>query len=140
MRHRAAPPHMLRSAAGTALFDAERGVLLASRCTRCEELYFPPRALCPACFMRGAMVEQALPRQGTVRASTVVRVPSALGHKPPYAFGSVGLAGIDVFTRFTGAPPECFVPGLGVELAFETLRVETLGELLIHVFRPQGLA
>lgn len=128
------PP--LLSSAGKELFDRQRGVLLASRCTRCRDLRFPQRALCPACFTRGEVVEEALPRTGVVRASTVVRVRSALGHEPPYAWGSVDLGHVDVFTRFGGAEPERFVPGLAVVLAFETMKTAALGEFEVHVFRP----
>lgn len=129
-------PLPLFSAAGAALFDPARDVLVASRCQRCNGLRFPQRALCPDCFTRGAMVEEALPRAGIVRASTVVRVRSALGHEPPYAWGSVELGGADVFTRFAGADPQLFVPGLAVELAFTTLRTPALGEVLAYVFQP----
>ncbi len=130
----------LLSAGGAPLFDMARRVLLASHCKRCGRTHFPQREICTSCFVRGEMVEHPLGREGIVRASTIVRVRSALGHEPPYAYGSVEVGEVLVFTRFAGCAPERVVPGLAVELGFETLRCAALGELLIHVFRPRSAA
>jgi uncharacterized OB-fold protein len=131
-------PPTLAGADGAALYDPARGVLLASCCRRCGARHFPQRAVCPNCFVDGEVVEQPLSRLGVVRASTVIRVRSALGHEPPYAFGSVDVDGLAVFTRFAGAAPERFVPGVEVELGFETLHAAALGDVVVHVFRPRS--
>ncbi len=130
-------PKPLHAADGAPLFDLTRGVLLGSRCESCGSVFFPARVVCPQCFLQGRLVEQALEKTGLVRASTVVRVRSALGHEPPYAYGYAAVGGVGVFTRFTGAVPEYFQPGTPVELGFETLH---LGHelLTVHFFRPRG--
>ena len=130
-------PNELRGAGGERLFDPQRAILLGASCQRCGRTFFPPRAICPGCFVDGVMVERPLSRRGVIFASTVVRVPSSLGHKPPYAYGYVDLAedGVRVMTRFTGSEPQRFVPGTAVELAFEPVASDQLGPLLAWTFR-----
>ncbi|MBI3149695.1 MAG: OB-fold domain-containing protein [Betaproteobacteria bacterium] len=128
-------PKPLLAADGAALFDADGGAMLASHCTSCGRRYFPQRTVCAHCGIVAGMQRIALARTGTVHASTVIRVRSALGHEPPYAYGYVELDGLLVFTRFSGGTPESFQPGDPVELAFENLHCDGQGELLIHVFR-----
>lgn len=127
----------LHGTGGERLFDHERAVLLGSSCQRCGRTFFPQRAICPDCFTDGAMAERHLSRRGVVYASTVVRVPSSLGHKPPYAYGYVDLAdeGVRVISRFIGSAPERFIPGKAVELAFEPVANDQFGPLLAWAFR-----
>lgn len=132
------PPTIeLRSPGGERLFDPENAVLLGSSCQRCGKTFFPQRALCPDCFTSGVMVERALSRKGVVYASTVVRVPSSLGHPPPYAYGYVDLTDdkLRVISRFTGSAPELFVPGAAVEFTLETVPNNQLGPMLAWAFR-----
>lgn len=130
----------LRGAGGERLFDATRGVLLGSVCSACATRFFPQRSICPHCFDRGTLAEVALARCGVVYASTVVRVPSSLGHQPPYAYGYVDLPedGLRLIARFAGAAAESFVPGTRVELAFEAVARDEAGPLAAWVFRPQA--
>lgn len=135
MSSKTSEPRTVLAADGSALFDAARGVMLATRCTGCGRRYFPQRVLCADCGSLAGVEEMALPRLGRVHASTVIRVRSALGHEPPYAYGYVELDGLLVFSRFSGAAPESFQPGDAVELAFEIMHCAGQGEWLIHVFR-----
>lgn len=129
----------LCSASGQRLFDVNRGVLLGSFCNGCNQRFFPQRQVCPHCFNDGEMCELELGRQGVVYASTVVRVTSSLGHKPPYAYGYVDLPEdrVRLIARFAGAVPETFLPGLLVELSFEAVARDEAGALLAWVFRPR---
>lgn len=127
----------LRSPSGERLFDPERLVLLGSSCNHCGKNFFPQRAVCPDCFAAGVMVERTLSRNGVVYASTVVRVPSSLGHPPPYAYGYVDLPDdkLRVISRFTGSPPELFIPGTVVEFTLETVPNNQIGAMLAWAFR-----
>lgn len=135
MSRKPTEPKPLVAADGGALFDVERKAMLASQCTLCGRRHFPQRPICVDCGVATGMEQIVLSRRGTVYASTVIRVRSALGHEPPYAYGYADLDGLQVFTRFSGDPPESFQPGDAVELAFENLHGDAQGELLIHVFR-----
>lgn len=132
-----APTTELRSPNGDRLFDPERSVLLGAYCSTCGKVFFPQRAVCPSCLEVGAMLERPLSRRGVVYASTVVRVPSSLGHQPPYAYGYVDLPEdkLRVMSRFTGSQPELFIPGTAVEITFETVPNEQFGAMLAWAFR-----
>lgn len=128
----------IRAPGGERLFDPKRNRLLGARCARCETVFFPRRTVCPACFRAGAIAEHKLSRSGVIHASTVVRVPSSLGHRPPYAYGYVDLPadGVRVFARFTGDAPERFTPGTAVELTPETIACGDAGAVRAWAFRP----
>jgi uncharacterized OB-fold protein len=127
------------------LFEAgageERAVLLASRCVRCDRHFFPARATCSACGPAGEIVAVKLDGAGTIYSSTVSRVPSPTGLKPPYAYGYVDLSGapLRVFALFTGAEPDGFRPGAPVEMVVEPLRTDKDGAVVLaHKFRLSG--
>jgi uncharacterized OB-fold protein len=121
--------------------DPHTGVpgLRGSRCAHCGRVYFPVRAICADCFDEGGMNDHPLDRYGVVHACTTVRVPSAAGHKPPYACGYVELAAdsLRVYALFSGGSPEVFVPGLEVELSVAPARIGALGEVLAYTFVPR---
>jgi len=131
-------PKPLHAADGSLLFDRERGVLLGTRCLNCGGRFYPQRSVCPQCFLAGKLEEHELEKTGVVHASTVVRVRSSLGHEPPYACGYVDVAGLGVFTRFSGAAPEYFQPGTAVELGFEELACGAKEILIVPVFRARS--
>lgn len=117
------------------------GLLHASRCTRCERHFFPVRATCGACGPAGEIVPVLLDGAGVIYSSTVSRVPSPTGLKPPYAYGYVDLksAALRVFALFTGAAPDSFRPGAPVEMVVEPLRTDKDGAVILaHKFRLAG--
>ncbi|MAG95497.1 MAG: OB-fold domain-containing protein [Alphaproteobacteria bacterium] len=116
----------------------ESPALLVSHCTVCGRRFFPRRAECPVCGP-DKLEESTSSGRGTVYASTVVRVPSPAGLKPPYAYGYVDLEpeGPRVFALFTGAEADTFSPGLEVELVLEEVTSNREGQSVIgHKFRP----
>ncbi len=118
--------------------EGQAPALLVSHCTACGRRYFPRRAECPACGP-GSLEDTTSGKRGTVYASTIVRVPSPAGLKPPYAYGYVDLEpdGPRVFALFTGAEPESFSPGSPVELVLEEVIANRQGQSVIgHKFRP----
>lgn len=119
--------------------DGEKPALLGSRCRKCGKSFFPERSLCPDCFEEGAMESFALDARGVIYAATVVRVPSPVGIRPPYAYGYVDIPAnkIRIFAPFTGADPDSFVPGQEVELVLEPVSVNKLGQRVIgYKFKP----
>jgi uncharacterized OB-fold protein len=77
--------------------------------------------------------------EGTVYASTIVRVPSPVGLQSPYSYGYVDLDAVPlrVFALFGGtssAPP---APRTRVRLVIEPLRKDHTGQVLLsHRFVP----
>jgi uncharacterized OB-fold protein len=113
--------------------------LLANRCMNCGKAFFPRRPLCPYCFEKGKMEEIRLDRRGIIYASTVVRIPSPVGIKAPYAYGYVDIPanGVRVFALFTGDDPHSFTPGREVELVLEPLEIDRQGHKVIgYKFKP----
>ena len=49
--------------------------LLASRCSVCGHVTYPPKMRCPACGSR-ELREESLPREGEVLSYTIIRVPA----------------------------------------------------------------
>ncbi|MCL4744695.1 MAG: OB-fold domain-containing protein [Burkholderiaceae bacterium] len=138
------PPALeaLRGPTGERLIDPARGVLLGSFCGACTRTWFPQRRICPRCYSGERVGERALGRNGVIYASTIVRVPSSLGHKPPYAYGYVDLPrdGVRVFSRFSGSAPEAFEPGAAVEFVLEPVASNAPAATLAWAFRLETLA
>lgn len=90
------------------------------------------RAQCPKCTETGSLAQVPISGRGTIYASTVVRVPSPVGLKPPYACGYVDLAEakLRVFALFAGADVDHFKPGRQVEMVIEPLRTDAKGDVL----------
>jgi uncharacterized OB-fold protein len=116
------------------LFEEAGGAakLLASRCSTCGSYFFPTRSQCPNCAGTGSLEQVQISGRGTIYASTVVRVPSPVGLKPPYACGYVDLADVKlrVFALFTGTDVDQFKPGRQVEMVIEPLRTDAKGDVL----------
>ena len=119
--------------------DASSPALLGCRCLRCDRKFFPRRLICPVCGDGDRITDHVLDRRGVVHASTVARVPSSLGHKPPYAYGYVDIPadGLRLLAPFSGDAPESFVPGREVELSTLRMTLRSRGEVLAHCFVPR---
>ena len=115
--------------------------LLAGKCSRCAAYSFPRRDICATCGP-GPEVEPAnVSGTGRVYSSTVVRVPSPVGLKPPYAYGYVDMDGVAlrVFALFARANGEGLAPGTSVRLIQEELYADPKGlSLTAHKFQPAG--
>ena len=121
--------------------EGQKAALLGSRCTKCGKAFFPRRALCPDCFDEEALEDIRLGTRGVIYTSTVVRVPSPVGIKPPYAYGYVDISAnnIRIFAPLTGADPDSFTPGQEVELVLEPITVNKQGQQVIgYKFKPVG--
>jgi len=70
---------------------------------------------------------------GRIYASTVVRVPSPVGLKPPYAYGYVDLDSVPlrVFGLFAKADAQGLQPGTPVRLVSEALYSTASGQAFV---------
>ena len=66
------------------------GKLVGARCASCNEILFPPAAVCRACGQTD-LVPTELKGEGAIRTFTVIRVAPE-GRKPPYV---VAMAELD---------------------------------------------
>lgn len=113
--------------------------LEGSRCGKCGNDFFPPRAVCPAC-LSAAMTPVALPRRGRVISFTRV-------YQPPRGFASastgitalVELArGVRVTAQLTDLDPEDARIGMEVEMVVRRLQADEERGLIVYgyKFRP----
>ena len=95
--------------------------------------------MCPECGDGVALQEQRVSGTGRIYASTVVRVPSPVGIKSPYAYGYVDMdeAKLRVLALFTSIDPSDIAPGRRVEMITDVLREDAEGKALVaYKFRP----
>ncbi|NIP40619.1 MAG: transcriptional regulator, partial [Candidatus Aenigmarchaeota archaeon] len=58
----------------------------------CENVYFPPRNLCPACRRSGDIQELQLSGKGKILSYTIIRTPpEGFEHYVPYAVAIIRL-------------------------------------------------
>jgi uncharacterized OB-fold protein len=107
--------------------------LIGSQCIRCDRTFFPRRALCPDCFDQDNMEIKRLNSRGIIYSSTVVRIPSPVGIKPPYAYGYVDILtdNIRVYALFAGNDFASLAVGKEVELVIEPFAVNKQGQKVI---------
>jgi uncharacterized OB-fold protein len=113
--------------------------LLGSHCKKCGRTFFPSRTLCPDCFDEGGMEPKRLDSKGVIYSSTIVRVPSPAGLKPPYAYGYVDITEdkIRIHSLLDGADLALLAPGTKVELMIGPFMVNKRGQQIIgYKFKP----
>lgn len=100
----------------------QRYRLEAARCTGCGKVLYPPRDVCPECHAT-TFETVTLPREGTVVASTVVRVPPT-GFEAPLPIALVELTGgVRLMVQVADVEDPAEVkPGLPVRLEFRRVR------------------
>lgn len=118
--------------------DTEGGVLVGSRCRKCQEVFFPKRAVCARCFSED-MEELPLAQRGRIVSYTVARTGfpgSAV--TPPFLTGVVELPeGLRLVTLITGVDFDRVKIGDEVDLYFWNAGRDDQGnELVAFGFRP----
>ena len=115
--------------------DAEGGVLLASRCKSCGQVFFPKSEYCLDCF--GQDMEQViLSRTGKLYTFTIVHMPTE-HYKPPYAIGWVEFPeGVRVFGQIRGWDKQPLKIGIEMKLVIDTLWEEEEREVTGYKFEP----
>ncbi len=66
--------------------------LIATKCTKCNEIYFPPRGFCTICRRQGTLEEIKLSGRGEVMTYTVIHsAPEGFEKQVPYIMAIVKL-------------------------------------------------
>ena len=73
----------------------DKGRIMASPCSKCKDVWVPPRLRCPVCFHEiGEKDWVEVGPKGTLRYFTIVRYEhDAQPIKPPFAYGVIDLDG-----------------------------------------------
>lgn len=101
--------------------------MLAPRCKRCGEIFFPPRSHCPSCLSREKDWTE-LSGEGTLYSWTEVRIGGE-----PFVLGVVELAeGVGRMISKIDAKPEELSIGMKLKVAYE----DVADDLTLFVWRP----
>lgn len=116
------------------LIDEEKALLLASRCTTCGQIYFPPMITCTECG--GESIEVIpLSRRGKLYTYTISYM-DAMHAKAPYAMGYVEMPeGVRLLTLLEDWQGKALKVGMDVELILGILWTEDEKEIFGYKFR-----
>ena len=82
----------------------QRYRLEANKCEACDDVFFPPRLICPQCHSQD-LVPAKLVEAGKVLSYTIIRVPPhQFSDQAPYA---VGIVELDDGVKLTGQIVDC---------------------------------
>ena len=113
--------------------------LVGTKCGKCGQAFFPPRAVCTYCLTDEKVGRAVLGRTGQLYAATTIRIASK-EFNPPYPFGYVILEpeGIRIPTQISGVEDADDLPaGTRMEMVIEPFRVDSRGsEWITFKFRP----
>jgi uncharacterized OB-fold protein len=111
------------------------GLLLATKCKSCGQMFFPPRKSCLDCFGQD-MGEVALSSTGKLYTFTIVHMP-AHKYKPPFALGWVEFPeGVRVFGQIKGWESYPLKIGMKMKVVVDTLWEEEEKEFYGYKFEP----
>lgn len=70
----------------------QKYILIGNKCEGCNEVFFPPRIICPNCRRDGIMNDIKLSGIGKIFSFTVIRIPpSGFEDITPYVIGVIQL-------------------------------------------------
>ena len=116
----------------------ERSGLIANKCSKCGEIYFPTETLCLRCGNL-KLEDTSLSNEGILYTFTIIRQQPPIYKGPvPYAIGIIELP---EKIRFTCLLTDCDFSilniGMKVELLIERLHEDDEGnEVVCHKFKP----
>jgi uncharacterized OB-fold protein len=114
----------------------QRYRLEAAKCTKCGEVSFPPRLVCPRC--RGRQFQTiTLSDEGKLITFTVVRVAAEkFSKQTPFAVGIVELNdGVRVTTQIADADPEDLQIGQRIKLVLRKIQEEGKAGILCYGYK-----
>ncbi len=112
--------------------------LEAARCVAagCNEVSFPPRAVCASCGGRESVV-YPLPREGKLLSFSVLQsAPPDFALDPPYAVGLIELSdGTRLTAQVTGTDLENLHEGMAVRYAFRKVQQDGEAGTLLYGYK-----
>ncbi len=115
--------------------------LIGSRCPGCNGKFFPPRKVCPQCFLEG-LDEYFLVGPGIVKIFTIVHAKPPRGFPSPYAVGYIELIkeGLAVPSIITANDLDFIKNGMIASLVVEPLSDNSEdASTLVYKFRVEEL-
>lgn len=114
----------------------QRYRLEAAKCTKCGEVFFPPRLVCSKCRSRRFETVK-LPDQGQIVSFTVIRVgPSQFADEIPYAVGIVELdGGVRITTQLVDCEFDKLAIGQRVQVEFRKIQEQGKAGIICYGYK-----
>lgn len=115
--------------------EEDGGALLATKCKKCGQIYFPPRNRCIECYSK-EMEQVKLGKTGKLYTYTVVMMP-VQKYKPPFALAWVELPeGVRVFTQLKGWENAKLKIGMDMNIVIDKLWENEEKEVFGYKYQP----
>ena len=113
--------------------------LVGTKCLNCNQVYFPPRNLCPKCRRESKIVEHKLEGKGIVLTYTTIHVsPEGFGKQAPYIMAIVKLdEGPKLTTQIVNCSPEEMKIGMRVEAVFRKIKEDGSSGIIHYGYKFQ---
>jgi len=111
--------------------------LMATKCVKCGEIYFPPRRFCVKCRRQGTVEEMKLSGKGEiVTHTTIYTPPEGFEKQAPYIMAIVKLEeGPMVTTQLVDCEPGGIEIGMPVVSVFRKIREAGEGGLIHYGYK-----
>ena len=123
----------------------QRYRFLGSACEVCDQVFFPPRTVCPTCRREsvGKVHERQLSGRGTIHTWTVVHDPAdGFDLQVPYVIALVDLEeGCRTLGQVVDVAPEEVTDGMPVDVCFRKIRQDGQRGVIYYgfKFRPRDV-
>ncbi len=112
----------------------KEGKVLATKCTKCNTIYFPPQLDCPKCKSRDYVTWIEVPRRGKLITYTQINVkPASHAHYQDYIIGVGEFNGIKILALILTDDLKKINIGMDIELVVISREPE---KNLIYAFKP----
>lgn len=114
----------------------ERYRMEAIKCSKCSQIFFPKRVVCPDCKKQD-FENIKLSGKGILNTFTIIRVPPAgFADQVPYAIGIVELEeGIKITTQITDCNPEMLKIGDKMVTEFRRINEEGKNGVIMYGYK-----
>lgn len=115
----------------------QRYNLIGSKCTNCEDVYFPPRVICPKCRRKGNIENLQFKGKGKIYSYSIVQTPTDdFKEIAPYA---VAIVELDEGAKLTTQLVDCNIDdieiGDPVEMVFRKIREDGEDGVISYGFK-----
>ena len=111
--------------------------LIGSKCSSCNEVFFPKRAICPNCLKEDDLEDVSLSNKGKLYTYCVVKA-APLGFEAPYVIGYVDLPeGLRIFSPLAECNEENLKIDMDLEVVVDKIREDEAGQAVYgYRFKP----
>ena len=110
--------------------------MLATRCINCQELYFPPRSICPTCRRKGHTEETILSGEGEIYTYTIIyTAPEGFEEHTPYILGIIRLKEGPLTTGQIVSPASKVEIGKKVKMVFRKISEDGEAGIINYGFK-----